>query len=360
MPTIEIVPDDKSLELVKKFYGKEITHSPELKDIFREIWSQEWNHLESPLLKEAFLKSKGVKFRKLRFKKTDTWEQQHAKRVDHHLFLRDLMKPFEDSWQVQPWLKRQRNRIKKEGGDFSEKVWRGRSDTTGSERWSAATVENIVKEMKKGAGQEHTVQSMGSIRSQVTPKFKSLAEIKKSRDKVVSKEDFRKAKDELGEEMDSVRDDIYDVVQKHFGENDRSFSANHAADSLIEDIFISTPRRSDYDVGLVDSIKPKIIEKAKALRQKMAKMPTEYFEIKPRRGVDLSEFKGAIIPNDMDSAIKKILKKSGVKKILEYGSDEERKQLFKRFPELMFGLMPPTIAGGLLGVQQEQEAVPGA
>ena len=58
----------------------------------------------------------------------------------------------------------------------------------------------------------------------------------------------------------------------------------------------------------------------------------------------------------MDSTIKKILKKSGVKKILEYGSDEERKQLFKRFPELMFGLMPPAIAGGLLSTQGESNA----
>ena len=356
MPTIEIVPDDKSLELVKKFYGKEITHSPELKDIFREIWSQEWNHLESPLLKEAFLKSKGIKVPKLRFKKTDTWEQQHAKRVDHHLFLRDLMKPFENSWQVQPWLKRQRKRIEKGGGAFSERVWRGRSDITGSERWSAATVENIVKEMKKGAGQEHTVQSMGSIRSQVSPKFKSLAEIKKSRDKVVSKEDFRKAKDELSDEINSVKDDIYAVVDEHYGGDYRSLSPGLASESLIKDILISTPRKLDYDAGLVDKIKPETIEKARVLRQKMKNMPTEYFEAKPRRGVELSEFKGALVPKDMDSTIKKILKKSGVKKILEYGSDEERKRLFKKFPELMFGLLPPALVGGLLGSQGESNA----
>ena len=84
-------------------------------------------------------------------------------------------------------------------------------------------------------------------------------------------------------------------------------------------------------------------------------MPTEYFEIKPRRGVDLSEFKGAIIPGHMDYSknIKKILKKSGVKKIMEYGSDEERKQLFKKFPELMFGLLPPAVIGGLLNEEGE-------
>ena len=363
MPTIEIVPDDKSLELVKKFYGKEITHSPELKDIFREIWSQEWNHLESPLLKEAFLKSKGIKVPKLRFKKTDTWEQQHAKSVDHHLFLRDLMKPFENSWQVQPWLKRQRKRIEKGGGAFSERVWRGRSDITGSERWSAATVENIVKEMKKGAGQEHTVQSMGSLRARVAPKFKSLPQIKKSRDKIVSKDVFKEAKDKLSDELDDITSDLRDTTNKHFAETigestaeNLYHTASATTDQLVEDILVSTPRRSDYVEGLVDLIKPETIEKARVLRQKMKNMPTEYFEAKPRRGVDLSEFKGALVPKDMDSTIKKILKKSGVKKILEYGSNEERKRLFKKFPELMFGLLPPALVGGLLGSQGESNA----
>ena len=33
---------------------------------------------------------------------------------------------------------------------------------------------------------------------------------------------------------------------------------------------------------------------------------------------------------------------------LEYGSDEERKQLFRKFPELMFGLLPPALVGGSL------------
>jgi len=56
---------------------------------------------------------------------------------------------------------------------------------------------------------------------------------------------------------------------------------------------------------------------------------------------------------DYSKNIKKILKKSGVKKIMEYGSDEEKKQLFKKFPELMFGLLPPAVIGGLLNEEGE-------
>ena len=220
----------------------------------------------------------------------------------------------------------------------------------GNSRYASATVDNIVKDMKKGAGQEGGFGSTdGGIRSQVTPKFKSLAEVKKNRSKVVSEEEFSNAKNELKQEMYSVEDDIHAVVNKHYkNKDDRHFASNHAYESLIEDIFVSTPRKSDYGEGLVDSIKPETIEKAKVLRQKMAKLPTEYFEAKPRRGVALSEFKGALIPNNMDPSIKKLLKKSGIKKILEYGSDEEHKLLFKKFPELMFGLLPPALIGGSL------------
>ena len=99
-------------------------------------------------------------------------------------------------------------------------------------------------------------------------------------------------------------------------------------------------RYSRFLAQIPDSLK----ENAKALRSEFQKMPTEYFELKPQRGVSLSEFKGAIVPEKMQKRLIKILKDSGIKKIFKYGSPEERKALFKKFPELMFAL-PPTIAG---------------
>ena len=75
-------------------------------------------------------------------------------------------------------------------------------------------------------------------------------------------------------------------------------------------------------------------------------MPTEYFEIKPKRGVKLSEFQGAIIPQETSKTVKPILREAGIKKIYQYGTDEERKELFKKFPELMFAV--PILGAGLL------------
>ena len=80
-------------------------------------------------------------------------------------------------------------------------------------------------------------------------------------------------------------------------------------------------------------------------------MPTEYFEIKPQRGVALSEFKGAIVPENLPKHQLKILKDAGIKKIHKYSDQTERKELLKKYPELMF-LAPPVVGAGLLADQE--------
>ena len=56
----------------------------------------------------------------------------------------------------------------------------------------------------------------------------------------------------------------------------------------------------------------------------------------------------------MPKFIEKLLKNKGIQKILRYGSEKERKALFKKFPELMFaGLAVPT--SGLLATQDDDE-----
>jgi hypothetical protein len=372
MPQVVIQPDDKTRRIVRKIYGEATDQSNyDVAEIIGR-YHIDGNTNRSKILEYNFLKSKGIKIKKPRKLDTKSPDNRIKNRENADIFEKEVREAFKKHTeettghphntnpQYLDWLGKQKNRIEKAGGRFDEKIFRGYTDL-GNRRYAPATLENIMKEMKKGAGQESGFTgSMGAVRAQVAPKFKSLPEIKKSRDKIVSKDVFKEAKDKLSDELDSIRHDIYDVVDQHYSEKgwDRGFSSHSVIDSLVEDILVSTPRRSDYAEGLVDLIKPETIEKARVLRQKMRGMPTEYFEIKPRRGVDLSEFKGAIIPGHMDYSknLKKILKKSGVKKILEYGSDEERKQLFKKFPELMFGLLPPVAVGGLLGSQGESNA----
>ena len=369
MPQVVIQPNVKATDTVKKIYGDASDQSRyDVAEIIGR-YHIDGDTRRSKILEYNFLKSKGIKIKKPRKLDPRTPDNRIKNRENADIFEKEVRKafrkhteettghPYNTNPQYEDWLGKQKNRIEKAGGRFDEKIFLGYTNL-GNRRYAPATLENIMKEMKKGAGQESGFTGeMGPVRAQVAPKFKSLPEIKKSRDKIVSEDAFKKAKQELSSELDSIRHDIYDVVDQHYsGKDGAGFLYRDVSRSLVEDILVSTPRKSDYAEGLVDKIKPETIEKARVLRQKMRGMPTEYFEAKPRRGVELSEFKGALVPKDMDSTIKKILKKSGVKKILEYGSNEERKRLFKKFPELMFGLLPPALVGGLLGSQGESNA----
>ena len=71
----------------------------------------------------------------------------------------------------------------------------------------------------------------------------------------------------------------------------------------------------------------------------MKKAPVGYFEGKPTRAVDFSEFAGAIVPEDTSDEIVELLKDRGIKKIEKspagnrYTTAER-----KKFPELMFSV----------------------
>jgi hypothetical protein len=82
-------------------------------------------------------------------------------------------------------------------------------------------------------------------------------------------------------------------------------------------------------------------------------MPTEYFEIKPQRAVNLNEFKGGIIPADTPSTVVESLKRQGLQDIYFYASPEEKKELIKKFGKNMFQIGGAAAGlgtiGGLLG-----------
>jgi hypothetical protein len=77
-------------------------------------------------------------------------------------------------------------------------------------------------------------------------------------------------------------------------------------------------------------------------------MPTEYFEIKPQRAVQVGEFKGAILPADAPKQSIDYLRSQGLQDLYYYSTPEERKSLFKKFGPEMFGTLPL----GLLGDEE--------
>ena len=256
----------------------------------------------------------------------------------------------------QRWMKRQRDKLVAEGAEFSERFF-DRYTYAGDRSYKPATLENVVKKMKGGAGGENW-SGAGQMRAIVMPKFKSLDEIKKARGRI-SLEKFKWAKDHTDMLHADLQREARDYMEQYIP--DVGYST---IDELTEDLvkgqgifnyFGDNAQNLEKYQRFIAEMPESLKDLAKELRGFYQAMPTEYFEIKPQRGVDLSEFGGAIVPKTMPKHLTKILKDSGIKKILTYGTPEERKTLFKKFPELMFAF--PMVGAGLINEQQNSESL---
>jgi hypothetical protein len=102
------------------------------------------------------------------------------------------------------------------------------------------------------------------------------------------------------------------------------------------------------NVNFLDKIYKDVPEALKAdvqiFMNKVKSMPTEYFEIKPQRAVQVSEFSGAIAPKGTPQKSIDYLKSQGVDKIYFYETPQERTELFKKFGNKMFAVPALPIA----------------
>jgi putative uncharacterized protein (fragment) len=184
-----------------------------------------------------------------------------------------------------------------------EKIWNG-TDGHGRNKYVAHTIENVVKKLKKDLrGGESFNYGMPNVRAAVTPKFKSIADIKANKHRIVSKEEFETARDALKKEGDSLANklgvstlDIYDVLWNAVDEN--------------------TSKAFGY-AGIKDTQENRMA--VDAFLNKLKALPTEYFEGKAKDITQFSNFAGAVVPDNLAKNAYDILEKSGVK-IFTYDS----------------------------------------
>jgi hypothetical protein len=238
------------------------------------------------------------------------------------------------------------NDVRGAGGSVSFEMFKGYTPS-GKRRYVPATLDNIVKEMSGGkAGDEGNYFSVASLRAKLTPTLKSEKDILKSREKLVDPDKFESMKYDIEAKFDDLKGDVRNFLDEKGSKID--------ADSFFEDLALGQTGKYDYsrDIGkqVPDELKIKIHDFSKELKQ----FPTEYFEIKPKRAVSLSEFEGALVPREISQSALDILKSGGVKEILKYASPEEKIGLLDKFGKQMFGIVPPAIGYGLLGSDTEQ------
>jgi hypothetical protein len=333
-PEIDFKFDAKSVKNIDSFFSDVAKKIPD-GDYTVDRLKQDWKYrFDSDIYKAKFLDEQGMLPDPKDFGK-DTWKftQEVNQRV------RDA-KPAYESWSAN-----MDNTLAEAGVTPTERIFRGYTDS-GNRRYADATLDNLVREMKGGAGAEGFFYGVGNIRAVATPKFKNFEQVKAARENIVSSKDFEPVKKKINEAFE----DLTDRMRNLEGNNNYAYKPEDALYELGQ----------VKNVNFLDKIYKDVPEALKAdvqiFMNKVKSMPTEYFEIKPQRAVQVSEFEGAIVPKDAPQKSIDYLKSQGIDKIYFYETPEERTQLFKQFGDKMFAAPAlPLGATGLLDEEKRKE-----
>lgn len=323
-PYIEYKIDRKSEDNLKNIFSDVMDKVPDANHSFYRVFDK-WNDRGSEdIFRAKFLNEKGLLPNKNEFKHSYEFSDEMGNIVRQ-------LKP-----EYETWLNNFDNSLPNLGVNVKETIFKGYTPS-GTRKFAPANLENIVKEMKGGAGSQNW-HGVGQLRAIATPKFKNFNEVKASREKLLSGEKMN----EIKEQSDSAYNDI---TNRLYG-----LKRYRADDALLE--VAETKNLSALDRIYGDKMTPELKADIYTYLNKIKELPTEYFEIKPQRAVDIGEFAGAIIPADSPKSVRDILSKRGITQIYEYSTPQERKDLVKKFGKEMFAAAP--ISGGLLGSQQDQ------
>jgi len=333
-PRVETTPDAKSIKFVDETYAPvmEKMGYADPKDIAETILTQDEMYYDK-FLRAAYLKSKG-----------DPLDFKGMSGYDAELYIRE--KTMSDP-EFYRWFAKQREDLLNAGGGFEERIFLGYTPS-GKRKYAPATLENIVKEMKgRGAGSEGLSGTFGSLRARIAEKFPTQSEIKKSRGLLGTTDDYQKIYDETQQKYFDL---LWDIGKKTGLRDD-------GAGDVLEYLMVGGgPQLRNFAKQYADELGDFVKEEAVALRDEMRKLPTQYFEIKPQRAVSLSEFKGAIVPSNVEQSTLDAIRDAGITDIKFYKTQEERAKLVGEFGDQFFTVPNiPVPASGILSDEQNQQ-----
>lgn len=221
-----------------------------------------------------------------------------------------------------------------------ERIFDGFTNS-GNRRYLPHNLDTVIKLLKRDMrGGEGWNYGVPNIRAKVTPQFKSMKAIIKAEDRIVTKEAFEKVKEEVEQEFMALAESLQEKSPwgKEFGYlNTFSHQLSEAAEFKRADVL-----QTYFDNSLTQ---PELAKVATFLA-KLADMPTEYFEGKWLRAVDVKEFHGALVPTDADPAVVERLAKQGLRTVpYDRNVPGDRNRAIKEFREVFFQDTPGEARG---------------
>lgn len=189
------------------------------------------------------------------------------------------------------------------------------------------TLDNIVEAMTRQGSVKGQEQSLvvggGQARAQASQQFGDLEQMREAaQDAIVDPAEYAEAKKETEAVQEEFRQQALDYYGPRsmvdpsrpdtWGGYDAAMRAIGRVAGLKrrnKQTMRTALRREEFNVG---SMPDDVLEKGLEAVEQTLKAPVPYFEAKPQRAVKLSEFEGAVIPEDADQDVRDILERNGI------------------------------------------------
>ena len=161
-----------------------------------------------------------------------------------------------------------------------------------------------------------------NFRSMVTPRFKSLLDVKKSRDKILTKEDFDIAKGDMEQKLQTSRGRL-----RTFCEGSKHSDARSSTiEELTSDLITGRSSKDWFPYDIPENIK---IDAGK-FRAELRRCRPNTLRLNWARGRTF-RVQGAIIPQETSKTVKPIFKEAGIKKSISMGLMKNGRNCLKSF-----------------------------
>ena len=208
---------------------------------------------------------------------------------------------------------------------ISEKVIPNGFNNAGNKKFLPFTLQNIIRLMSKDIKAGETFNyGIGTLRGASTKEFKSLQNIRDSRDLIVSEQEMERLKEQTSDQFD----DIINRLSPFLAYQNRNQFVN--SDSVAMALTDLAKGRRNALADSFSNLPAELESEVRSFLKKLSEMPTSYFEVKITDGVPLSDFSAAVIPKGTGKEVVDILKGAGLKiSYYQKGENESRRSVIK-------------------------------
>ncbi len=190
---------------------------------------------------------------------------------------------------------------------------------TGNRRKLPYDVHHVLREMTRTIkGGEGFNYGTGNARAMGARKFKTLAEMRAGASKLVPDEEMDKHKEVINERFHRVADKL----TPYHGHDNSFMKMDAIVQSLGESFKPGRTLRGELAKDGFKDVPEDVIAELHQFGRDLLDSPTQYFEAKPQRAVHLSEFSGAVVPDDASPKTHETLKRHGVRDIETYPRED--------------------------------------